>query len=135
MAEQRESTIQSTDKATQAASDADKARTQAAAEAELKAHPNRGQFVQYLGPRNAALAAANDEFKTRPPQLGEGTVAEITPTQWRQAGLESKVVHRWSLANDWRVPATQFSAEQVDHLLTNSRRFELVDESGAKVDR
>jgi hypothetical protein len=130
-----ESPIQPADSAAPAASDDAKAKAQAAEEAALAKHPNKGQFVQYLGPRNAAAAAAKDEFKKRAPQLGEGTFAEITPTHWGQAGIASSRTHRWSLANNYRIPATQFTPEQIDHLLTVSRRFELVDETGAKVDR
>lgn len=129
-----ETKIQSTTQATSAKSDDDKTKEEAAANAEVAAHPNKGQFVQYLGPRNAALAAAKDEFKTRRPQLGEGTFAEITATQWKEVGIETTRTHRWSLANDWKIPATQFTSEQVDYLLTASKRFELVNADGQKVD-
>lgn len=129
-----EAKIQSTSQATSAKSDDDKTKEEAAANAAVAAHPNKGQFVQYLGPRNAALAAANDEFKTRRPQLGEGTFAEITATQWKEVGIETTRTHRWSLANDWKIPATQFTSEQVDYLLTASKRFELVNADGQKVD-
>lgn len=115
-----------------ATSDDDKAKAEAAATAAEAAHPSKGKFVLYTGPRNAAAAA--DELKKRPPRLGEGTVAEITATQWKQAGVPSERSHRWSLANNWRIPATQFTQEQIDHLLTSSRRFELVDSKGQKVD-
>lgn len=130
-----EAKIQSTTQATSAKSDDDKVKEEAAANAAVDAHPNKGQFVQYLGPRNAALAAANDEFKKRAPKLGEGTVAEITAIQWKEAGIQSTRTHRWNLANDWKIPATQFTAEQVDYLLTASKRFELVNAEGQKVDR
>jgi uncharacterized membrane protein len=53
-----------------AASDDDKAKAEAEAVAAVQSHPNKGQFVQYLGPTNAVAAA--EELKTRQPKLGEG---------------------------------------------------------------
>lgn len=116
-----------------AASDDDRARADAAEAAAVAAHPNRGQFVLYMGPRNVAAAA--EELKKRAPKLGEGTFAQITATQWNQAGVPSDRSHTWNLANNWRIPATQFSQAQIDYLLTNSRRFELVDADSSKVDQ
>jgi hypothetical protein len=116
-----------------AASDEDKARAEAAAAAAVESHPNKGQFVLYTGPRNAAANA--DELQKRAPKLGEGTTAEISIAQWAQAGVTSTRSHRWSLSNSWRIPATQFTPEQLDYLQTNSKRFELVNEKGEKVDR
>jgi hypothetical protein len=126
--------IQSPAQAKPAVSDTDKAKQEAAAAAEVAAHPSSGKFVQYLGPRNVAAAVEADEFKTRAPKLGEGTVAEITTSQWTQAGIPGPRTHKWSLANNWRVPATQFTQDQIDYLLENSKRFELVDAKGQKVD-
>lgn len=125
--------IESVAQAQPAASDDDKARTEAAAVAQFEAHPNKGQFVLYTGPRTAAANA--DELKQRSPQLGEGTVAEISIAQWSQAGVAATRPHRWSLSNNWRIPATQFTPEQLDYLQANSKRFELVDEKDEKVDR
>lgn len=124
--------IQPVGQAQPAASDDDKANAEAAAAAELEAHPSKGKFVLYLGPRN--VTAAVDELKKRQPKLGEGTFAEITAAQWNQAGVPSTRTHKWSLANSWTIPATQFSQEQIDYLLENSKRFELVDSKGQKVD-
>lgn len=129
-----ESPIESSADATPLASDTDKAEAAATVEAAFAAHPHKGQFLQYLGPRNAAAAAAADEYKKRAPRLGEGTTAEITPVHWKQHGIESKRTHTWNLANNWRIPATQLTVEQIEYLLTNSKRFELVDRDGQKVD-
>jgi hypothetical protein len=114
-----------------AASDDDKAKAEAAATAELQAHPHKGQFVSYTGPKQ--IAANADELRKRPPRLGEGTTAEITQVQWGQHGIDAKRTHTWNLANNWRLPATQFTTEQIDYLLTNSKRFELVNSDGEKV--
>jgi hypothetical protein len=128
-----EAKIQSPAQAQPATPDDEKAKAEAAAAAAVETHPNKDQFVLYTGPRNAAAAA--DDLKRRLPRLGEGTVAEISVAQWGQAGVASKRAHRWSLANNWLIPATQFTPEQIDYLLTNSTRFELVDGKGEKVDR
>lgn len=126
-----ESRIASAFQAQPATSDDDKAKAEAAAAAEVEAHPNRGQFVLYTGPRNAA--AASEELKSRSPKLGEGTFAEITAAQWNEAGVASTRSHMWSLSNNWMIPATQFSQDQIDYLLTYSKRFELVDVKGQEV--
>lgn len=133
MVESTVGAIASPAQAQPAVSDVDKAKAEAAAAAAVEAHPNKGQFVLYLGPTNVASAA--EELKNRQPQLGEGTVAEISIVQWSQAGVASKRAHRWDLSNEWRIPATQFTAEQLDYLQANSKRFELVDAEGQKVDR
>jgi hypothetical protein len=114
-----------------AASDDDKAKAEAEAVAAVQSHPNKGQFVQYLGPTNAVAAA--EELKTRQPKLGEGTLAEITAAQWGQVGVAAKRGHQWDLSNEWRVPATDFSQEQLDYLAAHSKRFVLVDGEGQKV--
>lgn len=127
------SKIQPVGLAQPAVSDDDKAKAEAAAAAEVEAHPSNGKFVVYTGPRNAVAAA--EELKTRQPMLGEGTLAEITAAQWSQVGVSAKRGHRWDLSNGWRIPATDFTQEQIDYLLTySSRRFELVDSKGQKVD-
>lgn len=133
MVESAGGAIASTTQAQPAVSDVEKAKAAAVAAAEVEAHPNKGQFVLYLGPTNVAAAA--EELKQRQPQLGEGTVAEISIVQWSQAGVGSKRAHRWDLSNEWRIPATQFTAEQLDYLQANSTRFALVDAEGQKVDR
>lgn len=132
MVESTVGAIQSPAQAQPALSDADKAKAEAAAAAEVAAHPSSGKFVLYTGPRTAAANA--EELKTRRPQLGEGTVAEITAEQWSQAGVPGPRSHRWSLSNNWRLPATQFTQDQIDYLMENSKRFELVDAKGQKVD-
>lgn len=108
-----------------AASDDDKAKAAASAAAAEEAHPSKGKVVLYTGPRNVVANA--EELKKRQPKLGEGSIAEITAAQWAQAGLQASHSHRWSLANNWRIPATQFTQEQLDYLAANSKRFELVD--------
>lgn len=124
--------IASTAQAQPAVSDVDKAKAEAEQAAEVAAHPSKGKFVLYLGPSN--ITAAAEELTTRTPKLGEGTFAEITAAQWTEAGVPSTRTHKWSLANSWTIAATQFSQEQIDYLLENSKRFELVDSEGRKVD-
>jgi hypothetical protein len=126
--------VQAAAQATPAKSDDDKASAEAEAAAEVEAHPRKGLYVLYLGPRNAAIAAAADEYKKRSPRLGEGTKAEITSAQWGEVGLPTKRSHTWDLFNNWQIPATQFTNDQIDYLLTNSQRFELVNAAGEKVD-
>lgn len=114
-----------------AVSDADKAKVEAAVDAQ--ASEGGGKFVLYTGPRTAVANA--EELKNRMTRLGEGTYAEITPQQWAEVGIAAENSLVWKLQNNYRVPASLLSAAQLDYLLTNSTRFELVDADGNKVDR
>jgi len=127
------STIETPDAAQSVASDAEKAQADADTAAAEDANPNKGRFVLYLGPRN--IVAAGDDLKSRELQLGEGTYAEITPTDWKLGGIDAKRNFVWDISNNWRIPATHFTTEQLDYLLTASKRFELVDGEGVRVDR
>jgi hypothetical protein len=134
--------IAPTDSAQAAASDKERAvaaEEQSAAAAETAS----GEFVEYTGPQVAvALFQENERrrekgqptlpVETRP---GVGTYAEITAKQWEQAGVKAERSHVWKLQNNYRLPASQFSAEQIDYLLTNSKRFQLVDAEGKPVKR
>lgn len=114
--------------------DAEKA--QAAAEAEAVRDPNE-RFVQYVVPRNAAARAV-----TRPSgetaggtsyasRIGDAiAVAEISPKDWAQVGIPASETLRWHRPNNWRVPEKRLSSEQLDYLLLNDARFELVDRDG-----
>lgn len=132
--------IEPTDTAQAAASDEDKA---AAAEAQSAADAEsaKGPFVVYTGPQ-AAVAAFQENERRRekglpplPSRPGEGTYAEITVKQWEQVGIKSERSHVWKLQNNYRIAASQFSAEQIDYLLNNSKRFQLVDGEGNPVKR
>ncbi len=125
--------IETPDTAQAVASDDEKAQAEAEAAAADAANPNKGNSVLYLGPRN--IVAAGDELKSRALQLGEGTRAEITPTDWKLAGIAASRNFVWDISNNWQIPATHFSAEQLDYLLTASNRFELVNGEGVKVER
>lgn len=132
--------IQSASQAQAAASDDEKAKAEEAAATELDAHPGKGLFVLYLGPSNIAAAVENDEFKDREPLSGEGTIAEVTSAQWAEVGLRTERTnpHVWDLSNDWRIPATDFSPEQVAYLLVSRTpgrpaRFALVGADGKPV--
>ncbi|OBC11437.1 hypothetical protein A5784_35155 [Mycobacterium sp. 852013-50091_SCH5140682] len=114
-----------------AVTDEDKAKAEA--EAAAPQSDSAGKFVLYTGARTAAANA--DELKTRKTRLGEGTYAEITVQQWAEVGIEAKNSLVWKLQNNFRVPASALSDAQLDYLLTNSNRFELVDGNGNKVER
>ncbi|ORA25165.1 hypothetical protein [Mycobacterium aquaticum] len=114
-----------------AVTDEDKAKAEA--EAAAPQSDSGGKFVFYTGARTAAANA--EELKNRPSRLGEGTYAEITVQQWAEVGIEAKTSLVWKLQNNYRVPASALSDAQLDYLLTNSNRFELVDGNGNKVER
>ncbi|MFV8173797.1 hypothetical protein [Mycolicibacterium peregrinum] len=113
-----------------AVSDETKAKADAAAP---KSADSGGKFVLYTGPRTAAANA--EELKNRATRLGEGTYAEITVQQWAEVGIHAERALVWKLQNNFRVPASSLTDAQLDYLLTNSKRFELVDADGNKVDR
>ena len=114
-----------------AVSDDNKAKVEAAAAAPKS--DSGGKFVLYTGPRTAAANA--EELKNRATRLGEGTYAEITVQQWAEVGIHAENALVWKLQNNFRVPASSLTDAQLDYLLTNSKRFELVDADGNKVDR
>lgn len=114
-----------------AVTDEDKAKAEAAAAAPKS--DSGGKFVLYTGARTAAANA--DELKKRDSRLGEGTYAEITVQQWAEVGIHADCALVWKLQNNYRVPASSLTDAQLDYLLTNSKRFELVDANGNKVDR
>lgn len=124
--------IQPPDGAEAAQSDDEKAKA-GAAQAEAAKAKASDKFVLYLGPSN--VSRNTEELKKRPPKLGEGTYAEITPTQWGQVGIAATNTVKFSLANSWRVPVSAFSDAQLDYLLTNSKRFVVVDGTGAPTER
>lgn len=105
------SQIESGDQALSVPSDEEKA--QAAPHVVAK---SVGPFVQYTGP-----------------QTGSGTFAQIDPAHWAQQGIVSTRSFVWKLQNKWRIPASQFSAEQLDYLLNSTKRFALVDAKGVTV--
>lgn len=76
-------------------------------------------FVRYLGAR-----------------LNRATEAHIRRSDWNSVGVRATADHVWSLANDFKLPVTQFTKEQLDHLFAvDSQRFELVDGKGKPVSR
>lgn len=115
-----------------AVSDENKAKAEADAAAQ-KSADSGGKFVLYTGPRAAAANA--EELKKRQSRLGEGSYAEITVQQWAEVGIDAKNSLVWKLQNNFRVPASALTDAQLDYLLTNSKRFELVDADGNKVER
>lgn len=124
--------IESTDTAQAAVSDDDKAAAQSAAEKAKSSQPG-GRFVLYTGPRTAAANA--EELKNRQSKLGEGTYAEIKPEQWAEVGIAADKALVWRLQNNYLVPASDLSDAQLNYLLANSTRFELVDGDGKPVQR
>lgn len=104
--------IESGDQAQSVPSDEEKAA------AVVYARPkSSGPFVLYTGPRE-----------------GTGTRAEIRPADWAKQGIVSTRTSVWCLQNKWRIAVSQLTDEQVDYLLNNTKRFELVDAKGNKVD-
>lgn len=149
--------IASTDQAQPALSDADRdqAQADAAAAAGRPGDPNR-RFVQYVTPRNAASSYVDEhgirrKIVTRPsnphahalrPNTGSyaskigvsSTKAQIRPETWAQLGIHATHTLVWDFSNGWRIPASRLTDEQLDYLLLNDPRFELVDGRGNKVD-
>lgn len=109
------------------------AKAEAAEKAAEKAKLAKSKFVQYLGPNGVNAAVS------RPSGHSGGLIgshqASISAAEWRAAGIEAEHGHEWHVGNQWRVPADRFSAEQLDHLLTEGRdapkvRFAYVDADG-----
>lgn len=111
------------------------AQAQAAVEAAAAKQPEASdeRFVRYLGPQNIVKNA--EALQTRAPRLGEGTYADMSPQDWSSVGISAKSPETlvWNVFNNYRVPASKFSQDQIDYLLSNSKRFELVDREGNKV--
>lgn len=122
-------------------SDEQKAREKAEqekAKAAEAAKVQSGKFVQYLGPQTVKGSVS------RPSGHSGGHIgafrASITAAQWQSEGIASESDHDWHVGNDWRLPVSQFSKEQLDHLLTPGKdaptvRFKLVDGKGNSVSR
>lgn len=150
------------DAAQPAVSEDEKAAAAEAKAAEAKKSKPTERFVEYLVPRRATASYIDEKGKrrkieTRPSEAhrlasvaDDGSYssrvgvanarADITPQQWAAVGISATEKVVWEFGNDWRVPARQLSAEQIDYLLTEDRkhngvRFELVDGNGNKVDR
>lgn len=162
---QPDSPIQPPDEATPAPSEDEKAQAaqaeaEAAAEAE-KAKPDE-RFIEYVVPRRATASYIDEKGKrrkieTRPSEAhrhatvaSDGSYssrvgvanakADISVQDWAAVGISATDNQVWEFANDWRVPARRLSAEQIDYLLVEDRkyngvRFELVDGNGNSVDR
>lgn len=113
-----------------------KAEIEKAKEAEAaaeKAKLARSKFVQYLGPSGIDAAVSRPSGHSGGLHGSHG--ASISAAEWRGAGIESGRDHEWHVDNNWRVPADQFTTEQLDHLLTAGRdakqvRFAYVDADG-----
>lgn len=131
--------IEPVENAAPAVSDIDKAAA-AAAPATAVGSPD-DRFVLYTVPRRASAKVVS-----RPSgESGDGTyasevgdevaVAEISVQDWARVGVAATRAVVWNAANQWRVPEGHFTGEQLDYLLNNSKRFELVDRRGNKVTR
>jgi len=99
--------IESTENAQPAASPEAKAKAKRGA---TKEKP-KGPFIKYTG---AADGIASER--------------EISPSEWGSIGIEGKKKHSWSILNDFKVPSSEFSDEQLDYLLDTDGRFEEVDD-------
>lgn len=159
-----QSPIEPADTAQEAVSDdvrAEAAQAEAAAAAEAAQNAPTARFLEYVVPRRAAATYVDErgqrrQIVTRPSEahehastapessyasrVGVGNArAVIRSATWAQllGGEYDTVV--WDFANNWRVPASQLSADQINYLLVDDRqyngvRFELVDGNGNKVD-
>lgn len=86
--------------------------------AQVVAKDSSGPFVKYTGP-----------------ETGRGTLATISVKEWNRSGFAATHGHEWKLQNNWRLPVSAFTDQQLSHLLDVDQRFVLVDGSGEKVDR
>lgn len=80
--------------------------------------PRASRFVRYTG--------AREEW---------ASMRRITSQAWATLGIKGVQTNVWSLSNDWRIPASQFSEAQLDYLLDVDGRFELADAAGKIVAR
>lgn len=108
--------IESPEAAQPALSDDDKAKAEAAAATERKS--GSGRFVRYLGPRT-----------------NTGTKRRITPAHWNSVGIPATHAHEWSLANDFKLPESAFTQQQLDQLFNVDDQFEMVDAHGNRIKR
>lgn len=123
------------------------------------------RFVEYVVPRRATASYVDEHGKRRPivtrpsqahrhatvandgsPSSHIGVAnarARITPGDWAANGIQGATQTLvWDFNNNWRVPASKLSSEQIDFLLNEDARinklpaprFELVDGHGNKVD-
>jgi hypothetical protein len=136
-----------------------KAAEQQAAEA-AEAKPSE-RFVEYVVPRRATASYVDEHGKRRPivtrpsdphahasvandgsyaSSVGVASArAKISVQDWANVGIAANDTLVWDFGNNWRVPASRLSAEQIDYLLGEDRRyngvrFELVDGNGREVD-
>jgi hypothetical protein len=160
------SSIEPTDVAQEAVSDtakAEAAEAEAAAAAEAVKNAPNERFIEYVVPRRATATYVDEHGKrralaTRPSSTHEhasrssqpsyasrvgvaNARAQISPADWAAVGVAAKNDDKlvWDFANNWRIPASQLSPEQIRYLLVDDRghnglRFELVDGQGNKVD-
>ncbi|ACC42302.1 hypothetical protein MMAR_3890 [Mycobacterium marinum M] len=130
--------IEAPEGAQSAVSDEDKAKAEAVVSASAKDKSSE-RYVFYTGAREAVRASKIKDPVKREARIkspGVGSFCEVTATQWSQAGIKATHGHVWKLQNEFRIPASQFTQEQIDHLLsTQGKRFELVDGNGKKVAR
>jgi hypothetical protein len=153
--------IQPPDAATPALTEEEQAKAaedEAAASAEAK--PGE-RFVEYVVPRRATASYVDEHGKRRPivtrpsephayasqsaepsyaARVGVASArAKISVQDWANVGIAANDTLVWDFGNNWRVPASRLSTEQIDYLLGEDRRyngvrFELVDGNGREVD-
>lgn len=118
-----------------AVSDDDKAK--AAPRDSGQRRSSTGPFVRYTAVKWAALTPA--DVGNDPAAVARiaraGTYREITPAQWRQIGIETDTTNVWCLQNNYKLPASTFTKQQLDYLLGVDGDFDLVDGHNNPVDR
>lgn len=74
---------------------------------------------------------------------GVGTSRHVSPGDWRSVGISTNNTNTavWHLGNDFRLPASLFSDDQLEHLVNIAGRgdkggtFELIDADGNPLTR
>lgn len=64
---------------------------------------------------------------------GIATVRILSAEDWKTLGIDSDLYCEWNYLNGNRLPKSMFNEEQLNYLLTQDDRFQLVeDESGSE---
>jgi hypothetical protein len=96
-----------------------------------------GPFVRYTAVKWAALTHKDVNFdKELVARIDRsGTERKITSQQWSLVGVATSITHVWSIANKYKIPASQFNEAQLNYLLNVDGDFALVDANNNPVSR
>lgn len=157
--------IQPTDRAETAVPDTERVKAAEVEAAEAHKRKPAERFVEYVVPRRATASYVDEHGKRRPlvtrpseahrhssvandgsysSHVGVANArARITPGDWAANGItDATQTLVWDFNNNWRVPASKLTDEQITFLTEDDARinklpaprFELVDGHGNKVD-